>query len=99
VKNDRKKCGLYAAQYGRKNDQLLFLYIAVDRFLKRTLALGRFLKHAISLDRFFIGGISSNVCGMGAVDGNLTRGVVAYPNVTNAGEKSLRNSQSVKHGS
>ena len=25
-----------------KNDQLLFLYIAVDRFLKRTLALDRY---------------------------------------------------------
>jgi len=39
-----------------KNDQLIFLYIAVDRFLKRTLPLGWFLKHAISLDRFFNGG-------------------------------------------
>jgi len=40
----------------RKNDQLLFSYIAVDRFLKRTLSLEWF-EHAVSLDRFYIGGI------------------------------------------
>jgi len=42
----------------KKDDQLLFLYIAVDRFLKRTLSLDWFLKHALSLDRFFIGRIA-----------------------------------------
>ena len=36
-----------------KNDQLLFLYIAVDRFLKRTLSLDWFLNYALSPDRFF----------------------------------------------
>ena len=38
----------------KKNDQLYYLYFAVDRFLKRTLSLDWFLKHALSLDRFVI---------------------------------------------
>ena len=37
----------------RKSDQLLSLYIAVDRPLKCTLSLDRFLKPALSFDRFF----------------------------------------------
>jgi len=41
----------------KKEDQLLFLYIAVDRFLKSTLSRDWFLNHALSLDQFFIGGI------------------------------------------
>jgi len=39
------------------NDQLLFLYIAVDRFSKLTLSLDWFLRHALLLDRFFVGEI------------------------------------------
>jgi len=40
-----------------KSDQLLFLYIVVDRFFRRTLSLDRFLKHALPRDRFFFVGI------------------------------------------
>jgi len=40
-----------------KNDQLLFLYIAVDRFLEHNLSLNGFSKHTLSIDRFFIGRI------------------------------------------
>jgi len=39
-----------------KNDQLLFLYIAVDRFFKRTLSIDWFLKYTITLDGFSMEG-------------------------------------------
>jgi len=45
--------------YVWKNDQLLFLYIAVDRFFRRTLSLDRFLKQALPLDRFLSRGIEA----------------------------------------
>ena len=32
------------------------VYIAVDRFLKRSLSLDWFLKHTLSIDRFFLEG-------------------------------------------
>jgi len=40
----------------KKNDELVFLYIGVDRFLKRTLSLGWFLKHTLSFGRFTLEG-------------------------------------------
>jgi len=43
-----------------KSDQLLLLYIAVDR-LKRSLSLDWFLKHTLWLDRFFIEGIGMSL--------------------------------------
>ena len=44
-----------------KTNPLLFLYIAVDRFLKSPFSLDWFWKHALILDRFFIGGVELKV--------------------------------------
>ena len=43
--------------FDSKIDQPLYLYIAVDRFLNRTVLLDRFLNHALTLDRFLFGRI------------------------------------------
>jgi len=43
--------------WGKKSDQLLFLYIAVNRFLEHTIPLDWFLKHTSSLVQFSVGEI------------------------------------------
>jgi len=54
-----------------KNDKLLFSYIAVDRFLKRTLSLDWFLEHALSHDRFSLEGSNIELKRSSKIYGNF----------------------------